>query len=298
MIEDIRKSYLQLAQNINGWETANKNDLINKYIDIKDTDPIQRDWYFSAIILRYWNNVYKYYSLSSKTIELEECAGMLAEGVKYIIDTPNIYNKWRTDKNSKYYNNKNAPDIFMNMGLYSTRQYFYQYSNVDKRKGFFSAVSIESQLEAVGDGAEFLDNAECEAVNYSKANELNDFIKKFFTSGKPVKAFILDGICYQDSFKENKKKIVNEYTDENGRDTKDVGFSYSYEFNERKLVDQLDAINSDYINYFKDKYSITDNDFTSALTDLKKMNRADLHWAIKKLMIELKSNKELLAIIC
>lgn len=297
MIEDIRKSYLQLAKNIPGWDTMNKNDLINAYIDNKD-DPILRDIYFSAVILRYWNNVYKYYTLSGKLIELEECAAMLAEGVKYIIDTPSIYNKWRKDKTSKYYNDKNAPDKFMNMGLYSTRQYFYQYSNTDKRKGFFSGTSLEGQLENCGDGAEFLESGECDAVEYAKSTELNDFIKKFFIADKPIQALILDGICYQDSFKEIKTKVSNTYTDDEGREFVDRGFSYKYEFNERKLVDQLCILDGTFSKYFIDKYDISDSDFTNALTELKKMNRADLHWAIKKALLEFKKNKELLSILC
>lgn len=295
MLEDIRKSYLQLANSIKGWETENKNDLINKYIDNKDNRSL-RNSYFAAIMLRYWGNIFKYYNLSSKTIELEECYAMLCEAIKYILDTEKMH-KWR-DPNSEYSKDKNAPDKFINMSIYSGRQYFYQASNTDKRKVNYTTASIEGQMEDFGDGAACLENCCCDVEEYMNKIELNRLIQKFFIDDRPIEALIIDGICYQDSFKEEKTKVVFDTVDKNGYPVKDKQYRVKYTFNERMLVKHLTSLDDTYSKHFLKFYNINKDEFKITLNKLRQYDNAHLYSMIRKTLFELRNNKEFLSAIC
>ena len=67
VLDVYKKLHEDSASIIDGWKTMNKNDLINAYIDVEN-DKKLADAYMSAIILRYWSNIYKYSVLSYKSV--------------------------------------------------------------------------------------------------------------------------------------------------------------------------------------------------------------------------------------
>ena len=52
-LEFYRKAHEARASSIEGWKTMNKNDLVNKYIEVEDNAELA-DAYMSAILCRYW----------------------------------------------------------------------------------------------------------------------------------------------------------------------------------------------------------------------------------------------------
>lgn len=140
MLEQEYKTLYNCAvAHIPDWRTRNKNDLANAYID-NENNEILRDAYFSALMLRYWGNIGKYYNSSkSSGFTIDECYSWLVEAIEYALKA----RKWR-DLNSPLSKDKNAPDKVINRCIYSRRQYYYYLSNLDKRKSNFNSFSLDS----------------------------------------------------------------------------------------------------------------------------------------------------------
>ena len=73
MLEQEYKTLYTAASSIPNWQTMNKNDLINAYIDNEEDEKL-RNSYFAAIMCRYWKNIFKYYAQSKNSgFTVEDC---------------------------------------------------------------------------------------------------------------------------------------------------------------------------------------------------------------------------------
>lgn len=138
MLEQEYKTLYNSASTIQNWQTMNKNDLINAYID-HENDEILRSAYFSAIMCRYWGNIGKYY-MSSKAsgFTIDDCYSWLVEAIMIGLK----YRKWR-DPSNPLSKDKNAPDKVINRCIFSRRRYYYYVANLKKNRGEYNKVSLD-----------------------------------------------------------------------------------------------------------------------------------------------------------
>lgn len=195
MLDEIKKTYLQYANNIQNWKTMNKNELANLYID-NEHDDLKRNWYFSALMLRYWNVVLKFIR-DSKFLHLDDddFTSWLSESISIALK----YRRWR-DPSFSISKDPNGPDKIINRCIFSTRMRYYQYYNWSSRcinYGPASFESIDRQIELYGDSAEALTQNH-DTVEISSADEL---IHYFINKHDIITAIILDFIAFQFSMK-------------------------------------------------------------------------------------------------
>ena len=81
MIEQNRIAYENSANFLPNWKTINKNELVNKYVEYEKKNKELAEHYLSAIICRYWHNIYKYYNKGSKLNPLEDYYEWVLEAI-------------------------------------------------------------------------------------------------------------------------------------------------------------------------------------------------------------------------
>lgn len=141
--EEYRTFYNCATTYLKDWQKMNKNDLANGYID-NEQNEILKGAYFSALMLRYWGNIGKYYNLSkSSGFTIDECYSWLVEAIMYALKM----RKWR-DKNNYLYTDPNGPDKVINRCIYSRRKYYYYLSNLDNRAANHNKDSLDNLLES------------------------------------------------------------------------------------------------------------------------------------------------------
>lgn len=275
MLEDIRNSYLKSANNIPDWQTENKNILLNNYIKYEN-DPIKKNWYFSAIICRYWGNIGKYYNQSKASFTIEDCYSWLCDAILYALRK----RKW-LEPGNKMYDDPAGPDKIVNRCIFSTRHIHYQLSNMDKRKINYNSSSLEEMQEDMGNAyatalpAYFCDST---AETYNDS-QFVDLIKKEVTKGELFEAIILDGICFQDSFKWNSKDNI-------------------YEFSLRQLIKHLNNPGEDFLNYFSYRYDAPYNELNQVCLELGKVSNTIIYNKVRKTLYKMRTIKELEDILC
>lgn len=139
MLEQEYRTLYNSASAVKNWQTMNKNDLINAYID-NENDETLRNAYFSAIMCRYWGNIGKYYTASKASgFTIEDCYSWLVEAIMIGLK----YRAWR-DPNNPLSKDKNAPDKVINRCIFSRRRYYYYIANLKKNKGEYNKISLDN----------------------------------------------------------------------------------------------------------------------------------------------------------
>ena len=157
-------------------------------------------------------------------------------------------------------------------------------------------------MEAVGDSA--LEEAGAvEEIDHT--NVVQYIVQKFLHSGRTIEALILDGIANHDAFKENKtshiETDVEEVVDENTGEVKEVEtkekvYDYSYTFDPRRLVKHLNTINQQFMEeYFSEEYGVSLEECMNILDKLHKLNNTKLYNYIKKTLINIKQDSDILS---
>lgn len=281
MLEELRKTCKNNADLIQDWQNMNKNDLANLYIKYEKNERL-RSAVFGALMCRYWGNIGKYYNQSRNSVEIEECYEWLVHAISYALRK----RKW-TDPSNKLYSDPNGPDKVINMCIKSTRSIFYQAANTDKRRSNFGQVSMESQVEQLGDFAEasFLDEDNPFAVNPMEdiVGELScvDIIKYLYSTKQIVEALVVDGICFFDTYKKIKNK-------------KDS----TMRFNERLLAKHLTTLSPKFKKYFMSRYDVKDSSILDIeISRFSQVSSTRVYAIIRKALYNLKTNGELRGVL-
>ena len=146
ILEEYKAAHEKLASSIPGWKKMNKNDLINKYIEVEN-DPKLADVYMSAIICRYWWVIGKYFNTSKNAVkDYTIFYDWLVRGVMKAIKN----RKWK-DPENKLYTDKNGPDKVVNRCLISQRLEWFQHSNKKVRRLNYNLESLDKLQEDLGD---------------------------------------------------------------------------------------------------------------------------------------------------
>lgn len=291
-LAEARKGYQEAASRLGNYKSISKYDLARGYALAKrDDDKNKMNYYFSALMDRYWYKILQWVrNSSSLRLPSEEFVGWLEDSIL-------IAFRWALgDLNNPIYNDPNGPDKVINRCCFSTRGREYQYYNKDKRKNSTQAVSIY-QEGVDSDGQESLNILD--HVASSKGPEpdgAEELINLFLAHHNPVGAIILDGIAYQDSFKDNKISHYVDEKDSQGRDIKKKYSTMTSNFDMRKLVRHLKTIDEKFIyDYFCKKYDLKDVPKESLVTLFSNMNYNKIHRSIEKTFREIRENKNLLS---
>ena len=265
MLESYKKAYEKCADTWikENWRKMNKNDLINKYIEI-ESDPHLANAYMSAIIVRYWGAISKYHMLSYKSATPENyhdwLVGALLRGIKH--------RKWK-DPNNKLYNDPNGPDKVMNRCIISERLIWYQGANTYKRRQNFAIESIEKMQEEIEDTS-ILPTYEENQLSAGNL-DVKNLIDKSFKNKEYVMAFMIDGIVNYNTFEKAKN---------------DEGKSF-IQFSEKKLLRHMNNLDTTVCGNFSYNYDWPIQEVEEAVDDCKKLTRTRMRTAVKRNMKKL-----------
>ncbi len=324
LLEEIRQTYLKFANNIPNWKTMNKNKLANLYLEHEHSEP-ERSYYFSALMCRYWSNVYKFYRTSKSTkLDISDFTSWLAESFFVAFK----YRRWK-DPSNKLYNDPQAPDKVINRFIYSTRMRYYQYYNMDKRKLNFQTDSIERQLESFGYRANVYKYMS--TVDGSEEDtRCKDIITYYLSKENFLLAIILDLICFGDTFREIRSAKTVEIEDdveenieidefstnediENSVDIEEEDLEieenvkiktttkvvHQFELSLRKLLTSLRELDNDYIIYFLDRYETDMLSLKRTLDKIKDLDsRKKLSKAVNKLISSVAKDRRVKELLC
>lgn len=322
-IKEIQLAFVREAAGLGEYNSMTKLELANGYCQAEeDHDEMKRSQYWAALMLRYWYKIYEWIQ-NSKSCKLQpedfvewlhnslydafyyrswwwEYKAVVQHGklIEYELDEhgnkiPNpVY--WKTDPN--------AADKSINYFCAARRGKEYQALNKQKRKTNVLTYSLDANMEAVGDSA--LEEAGAvEEIDHT--NVIQYIVQKFLSQGRSIEALILDGIANHDAFKENKtshietdtEEVVNEKTGEvETVEVKEKIYDYDYTFDPRRLVKHLNTINQDFMkDYFSEEYGVSLDDCMEILDKLHKLNNTKLYNYIKKTLINIRQDSDILS---
>lgn len=232
------------ADQIPGWQTMNKNDLVNLYID-NEKDNLLREHYFSAIMLRYWSNIFKNYALSKRSgFTIEDCYSWLFFGIDYALRK----RKWK-DPSNKLYNDPCGPDKVINRCLATQRNYYYQQSNTFKNRINHSTTNFTEffKEDGVEDKSGLLEGYECESSD-DVTNKLDTelLLHSMFANNEYMNGLVTYYILNEDVFFTNNTLNLKKLTTEvmNCSNSKCTTLSVTYGCSEDKLKDTVSKLSN------------------------------------------------------
>ena len=256
MINDSKRMFEAAAERIDGWQTMDKNVLANKYIE-NENNEILRESYFAALMLRYWYNIYKYYKTSrSSRLDLEDFVDWLAESIMRAFK----YRAW-TIPGNKLYGDPNGPDKVINRCIFSTRNKYYQYYNMDKRKANYISTSLDSAFE---DTKFELPDIQDEEYEQETTREL---IQGFINNYRLDIALVMDCIITFDCELEVDGKLT---------------------FSLVKLVKNIKDLDDNYIDHFTKEYDVQREMIESVVNKIKRTSSVEMPAIIRKTLSEIK----------
>ena len=162
------------------WKTIDKNELIKVASELPNGP--ERDSYVSAIMLRYWNKISRFYSKCKLVATPEDVHMWLTMAVLYALD-----NKPWENPNSSIYGDKNGPDKVVNRVMECRRITFYQQLNRYNRKINSAILSLDSLTDDFKDMVTPI-------YEDSILIEISDLVSSKFNQGEHMMAFIIDAI--------------------------------------------------------------------------------------------------------
>ena len=317
-IKEIQKAFMRDANGLGEYGLLTKTELANGSCDAEESgDEIKRSQYWSALMLRYWYKIYEWIN-NSKSCKLqpedfvEWLHNSLYDAFYYrawrweyeAVVQHGKFIEWKLDENGNKIPNEhywkvdpNAPDKSINYFIAARRGKEYQALNKQKRKANVLTYSLDAHMEETGDYALEKAGAVQEA---EQGSVIQYIVTKFLTQGRSIEALILDGIACQDSFKETKTshyEVDEEIDEETGEITevKEKVYDYSSTFDPRKLVKHLNTINQDFMkNYFSIEYDVSLAECDEILKKLKGLNNTKLYNYIKKTLINIRQDSDIL----
>ena len=295
MLMDIYTSYVKCASGLGDYQAMSKTELANGYCDADEAgDEEKRSQYFAALMLRYWYKIYEWQKNSATLrLEIEDFTSWLSDALSLAFQ----YRRWR-DPKDKLYNDPNGPDKVFKRACATIRVRAFYNANLDNRKINYLCDSLDKQIEVYGDSTECLADSE----DTLKNDGVLGIISLFLSQGKVLEAMIVDGIAFQDTFKEAKKKKV--YIDEDSGEEEKY-YEYHHEFSAPRVVRHLREICENsleerqrFINYFSHSYRVTEEELENSLNYISTRTNQQLSTQIKKTLYTIANTKEFKSLLC
>lgn len=284
---------------VKDYTELSKAELANGYCDAEEAgNEFLMSCYVAAILLRYWYKIFEW-------IPICKSLGLKAtDYVDWLIDCwydALYYRSWRQmrkefGRTGNYIVNPqyrpDDPDAFdksMNNFCKMKKPKMYQASNKLKRKGNYNAISIDDSFDENGYSILDREGLSTQTKTYDGVAEV---IKCFLNDNKCIEALIVDGIANQDSWKQEKEKVVSKEVDvdEDGNEIEVENKYYQYKnlFDARKLVKHLVNIDESFIEHFTIEYGMGNP--TEMIATLKSLSNGKLYKYIDKTLIMLREN--------
>lgn len=286
MIQEVRQDCMRYAGILpKKYEDYSIDELADGYCKAFDEkDELNKNVYFSALILRFWYTINKMALKSpGMTTEYDEFFFWLSEAIQYACK----YRAWQNP--DKKVNAQQA----INQCIETIRLQHYYQANLDKHKANFSTISLDAPLDEGGSSEVTpLDLIE-DTTNGTDRDRFNVelLIQNFIDNKKLVEAIIIDTIAFNDCQKYS--KTVEEKTDEEGKP-----FKVTQEFSQfwpYKVVQILSKLPGNYLEYFSSKYKIVTEEFQAALGAVRGANNQKLYKyvqnTVKSLRLTLTSSR-------
>lgn len=261
MLDEYKVLYKQCASLIPDSLTMDKNELCRLCLKYENTPDY--DNYIGAIIYRYWNLVPKFYSISTNLAEPEDCYSWLVDAVMYALK----HRQWENPE-SNIYNDPKGPDKVINRCMKSSRLIFYQFQNRKKRRKDYQLVSIEGLKEDLDTDSIDLEDESSRLDDVGL--DVHFLIQQTFNKKEYFLAFILDFILIEDVFDSIEHKV---------------------KFNLKRLSRYFRKLDSDYVQYFADKYQIDYNTVYQAAILAKNIPDSKLTAKIEDTLLRLKHSE-------
>ena len=250
MLDEYKQIYEESAKiSVPDWKTRDKNELIKIASELPNC--AERDSYVSAIMLRYWNKLSRFYSKCKLVATQEDVHMWLTMAVLYALD-----NRPWENTGSSIYGDKNGPDKVINRVMECRRITFYQQLNRYNRKINSAILSLDSLTEDFKDVV-------MPTYEDSTLIELFDLVSSKFNQGEQMMAFILDAIICS-----GLKNREEDY---------------------RKFVTYLRKMNESFCIDFSSRYDISVENVKLAATAINSMNNVDLRKRVEYNLIRLKN---------
>lgn len=212
----------QLNQLIPGWDSYNKNQLCNLYIE-NEQNEVLKNAYFGAILLKYWNKIPRLYQESNYVATYDECYDWVVDAIMYALSK----RKW-LDKESSIYQDPNGPDKAINRKIKHIRMNALIAANRQKRQLNLGMLSLELLQEDFNDMA-------TPAVYDTDTTFVDSLVCTYFNDKDYFNAFMIDGIINSNCFLQ--KDGIRE-------------------FNVKRLVKHLKHIDDTYCKFFAAAYQL------------------------------------------
>lgn len=220
MFSEMKQIYSDQANLIPNQKELSKTELCNLYIE-NENDEFLKNCYFSAIILRYWNKIYKLQSDTYLTASFEDAYQWVVDSILYALN----HRKW-LDENNKLFSDPDAPDKVINRRIKCLRINHLISQNRTKRKIQINLLSLDS----FDDSDNFLGE-----YTY-KHNFVNDLIQAKCNEYEFIDAIILDLIAFGDCSIEDDLEDLTDTVYQIDDDYIN-GFSSQYGVDKEKLFD-------------------------------------------------------------
>lgn len=294
--ESLRESFIREASRLGDFRLLSKTDLANGYVQAQDNgNEDLRSAYFAALVDRYWNKISSWkcdQRLVGLKFQESDFVDWLVDAITYAVE----HRGW-LDSTKDVYGDPNGPDKIINMCCASEVLIVLQHHNKDKRKANIYTFDIDASVD---------ENGDC-ALDYAGATEgdckldgAKSLILNYLKKGRVIEALVLDGIAYQDAYKEVKTEhqmTVYETNEEGEEESyKETVTGTKTLFDERKLVAHLANINQSFMHeYFANEYEVTSEETEDIFSKLKTLNNAKLYQMIRKTLLQAKNDPTTLA---
>ena len=269
MITEYINAYERYANNIRDWAKMSKSDLCFAYIKNRDEKNDKAECYLAGLVAKCLKKVeIEFNSQSYPVITEDEFYNLMIESILYVIDK-----KIWLDESSRLFNNPNAPEIAINTNYKSNKVNLFIFKQRDKRKLNSGILSLDYLEENSSDGY-FIPSTD-------KDIEINIYVKElvrdYFHKQEYLSAFILDAIINQNVFTYKKEGII---------------------FNSGKLKTAVKNIDESYCNTFSKSYNLNLKEVLKSLKYSQSASNSRIDSAMKKLLHNLRLDKELLSVLC
>ena len=274
MLNDIKRDCVMYAKRLGDYETLDTNYLADSYCEAKDKGEYKQNYFFCALVLRFWYVIYKLFEKSPNLgLEIEDYYCWLVEAIEYACK----YRAWQDP--TKHI----SAQACINQCINTIRlQHYYEY-NLDKSKANFGAISLDNSfsddeaqntlIDTLVDEKDlaYKENAEGEGVALS-------YIQSYINKNKLVEAIILDTIAFNDTERQVKTTVKETLEDGTTRKYTEV----RTEFWAHKLIQILGSLPDDFETYFISKYKVNQNALEAALEQIRKSNNQKLYKYLRK----------------
>lgn len=300
MISDIYRTYVQCAQGIPGFVIGQKEnvpyditELANEYCKACDNnDEVKKSQYISALMVRYWYMVSWTYKQSRFTrLEVDDIASWIYEAIEKA-----AANRAWLDKSKQVGKDPKGAEKVINRCIYSVCQYWYKYYNAMQRKAKITSLNVPSAKDTGHSRTKPEEMIDTIVGDEDVMDTSRDLVQSYIDRHKVVQAIILDHIMYQDSFITKSKQVNTGEVDEDGKPV--IITEYHYTYSPAKLTKSLRAMDNRYIDYFVDKYIVTEDEVVEAIHSLLSISRQAVSDKIKRLLNRIKNNYKEMRWLC